>query len=216
MSLKGSAFLALWNDIEPGRDAEYNLWHTREHVPERVTVPGILTGRRYVARDAKVHRYFSLYELDSLATLQSEPYKALVAGPTPWSQSMRPSFQNFLRYPCTTTASLGRGTGGALATFRLSAAPAQIERLFEIETVTGLHVGEADLSEPFPLQEAPAEKGPRFVLMVEANDRAKLETALPKILSAVGKADAQVYDLAFAIARDELGDPPAPFTPPNR
>lgn len=216
MSLKGTAFLALWNDIESARDDEYNLWHTREHVPERVTVPGILSGRRYVAPAAKAHRYFSLYELDSLAVLQSEPYKALVAGPTPWSQSMRPSFRSFLRYPCATTVSLGRGMGGALATFRLGTAPTNIERLFNIETVTGLHLGTADLSEPFPLQTTPVEQGPRFVLMAEANDRTRLEAAVPTILTAIGNAEAQVYDLAFAITRDELDDPPAPFTPPNR
>lgn len=216
MSLKGTAFLALWNDIDPARDDEYNLWHTREHVPERVAVPGILSGRRYVAPEAKAHRYFSLYELDSLGVLQSEPYKALVAGPTPWSQSMRPSFRNFLRYPCATTVSLGRGTGGALATFRLGAAPADIEGLFAIETVTGLHLGTADLSEPFPLQTAPVEQGPRFVLMAEASDRTRLEAAVPIILAAIGRAEAQVYDLAFAITRDELDDPPAPVTPPNR
>lgn len=218
MSLKGTAFLALWNDIEPARDGEYNLWHTREHVPERVGVPGILSGRRYAAREATIHRYFTLYELDSLAVLESAPYKALVDGPTPWSRSMRPSFGNFLRYPCETRVTLGRGLGGVLATFRCGTAPARntIERLFDIETVTGLHLGAANLSQPFPLQTAPVEQGPRHVLMVEANDGGALQAAMPTILSAIGSAEAQVYDLAFAITHDDLSDTPAPFTPPNR
>jgi hypothetical protein len=218
MSLKGSAFLALWNDVEPARDAEYNLWHTREHVPERVGISGILTGRRYAARDAAIHRYFTLYELDHLGVLTSAAYKALVAGPTPWSQSMRPSFRNFLRYPCETRVTLGRGLGGALATFRLGAAPSRptIERLFDIETVTGLHLGAADLSEPFPLQTGPVESGPRFVLLVEANDRKALASAIPIILSSIGRAEAQVYDLVFAIARDDLDGVPALVKPPNR
>jgi hypothetical protein len=216
MSLKGTAFLALWNDIDPARDGEYNLWHTREHVPERATVPGILSGRRYVAARAATHRYFTLYELESLAALSSAAYKQLVDNPTPWSRSMRPSFRNFLRYPCLTKVSLGRGHGGALATFRLGAAPSSIEALFDIETVTGLHLGEADLSEPFPLQTAPIEKGPRFCLMVEANDHNALQAAVPTILSAVGAAEAQVYETAFAITRDDLGGIPAPFKQPNR
>ena len=55
MSLKGTAFLALWNDIAAARDAEYNLWHTREHVPERLSVPGILTGKRYVDQIGRAH-----------------------------------------------------------------------------------------------------------------------------------------------------------------
>lgn len=41
MTLKGCAFLALWNDFDPGRDAEYNCWHTFEHVP-----PGATAARR--------------------------------------------------------------------------------------------------------------------------------------------------------------------------
>jgi len=218
MSLKGSAFLALWNDIDPARDDEYNLWHTREHVPERVSVPGILTGRRYVARGAALHRYFTLYELASLAVLSTPAYQDLVANPTPWSRSMRPSFRNFLRYPCATTLSLGRGQGGALATFRLGMSPSRsvVERLFDIDTVTALHLGAADLSEPFPLQTAPVEHGPRHVLMVEANDGDKLNTALPTILSAIGPAEAQAYDAAYAVTRDDLDGVPAPFRQPNR
>lgn len=216
MSLRGAAFLALWNDIDPARDGEYNLWHTREHVPERVTVPGIHSGRRYVAAQAATQRYFTLYELETLSVLSSPAYKHLVDNPTPWSRSMRPSFRNFLRYPCTTTLSLGRGNGGALATFRLGAAPSSIERLFDIETVTALHLGAADLSEPFPLQTGPVEQGPRFCLMVEANDHDALQAALPKILSAVGPADAQAYASAFAITCDDLGGVPAPFKQPNR
>ncbi len=217
MSLKGSAFLALWNDIDPRREDEYNLWHTREHVPERVAVPGILSGRRYVAGSGP-HRYFTLYELESAAVLESAAYQKLVDGPTPWSRAMRPSFRNFLRYPCATTLSLGRGYGGTLATFRCGAAPSKpaIERLFDLEAVTGLHLGSADLSQPFAMQTATVEQGPRYVLMVEANDRVRLEAAMPTILSAVGAADAQVYDFVFAITRDDLAGVPAPFTPPRR
>ncbi len=216
MSLKGTAFLALWNDIEAARDGEYNLWHTREHVPERVAIPGILSGRRYVAPDARLHRYFTLYELETASVLSSPAYRKVVDFPTPWSQSMRPSFRNFLRYPCATLLSLGQSMGGALATFRLSAAPPSIERLFAIETVTALHLGEADLSQPFPLQTVPMEQGPRFVLLVEASDGAALAAAMPAILNAVGAAEAQVYALASAITRDDLNGPPAPFKQPNR
>jgi hypothetical protein len=49
MALKGSAFLALWNDFDPARDEEYNCWHTFEHVPERVGIEGVVSGRRYIA-----------------------------------------------------------------------------------------------------------------------------------------------------------------------
>ena len=115
MPLAGAAFLALWNDIARDREAEYDRWHTREHVPERVGVPGFRGARRYVNRARSAHRYFTLYEIDDLAVLDGAAYAALLREPTPWSQSMRPEFANVLRAPCTIVASEGEGIGGALA-----------------------------------------------------------------------------------------------------
>ena len=43
--------LALWNDVEPSFEAEYNDWQAREDVPERCRVPGILWGQRYRLQD---------------------------------------------------------------------------------------------------------------------------------------------------------------------
>ncbi|MEK7837136.1 MAG: hypothetical protein AAB328_04045, partial [candidate division NC10 bacterium] len=66
MALRGGAVLAIWNDIAPGGDAEFNHWHTREHVPERVGIAGFLRGRRYEAL-AGSPRYFTLYEAECAA-----------------------------------------------------------------------------------------------------------------------------------------------------
>ena len=108
MSLNGAAFLALWNDFDPALDAEYDCWHTFEHVPERVGIAGILSGRRYVARERERWRYFTLYELESLAALDGPEYADVVERPTAWSASMRPSFRNFLRSPCATLSHWSR------------------------------------------------------------------------------------------------------------
>ena len=53
MTLKGTGFLALWNDFDPEREAEYECWHTFEHVPERVGIPGFEQQR---ARTAAISR----------------------------------------------------------------------------------------------------------------------------------------------------------------
>ena len=50
MPLRGSAFLAIWHDIEAHGEVEYDDWHTREHMPERVEIPGFEAGRRWVDR----------------------------------------------------------------------------------------------------------------------------------------------------------------------
>ena len=52
MPLRGSAFLAIWHDIEAHGELEYDDWHTREHMPERVA-PGAL--RRLAPRLGQVH-----------------------------------------------------------------------------------------------------------------------------------------------------------------
>lgn len=57
VALRGTAFLAIWNDIAPDAEAEFNRWHTTEHMPERLWTPGISIGRRYVDPDASHSRY---------------------------------------------------------------------------------------------------------------------------------------------------------------
>src|SRR5439155_26673945 len=49
MSFLGSAILAFWADVEPAGEADFNDWHTREHMPERVGVPGLPRGRPHLA-----------------------------------------------------------------------------------------------------------------------------------------------------------------------
>jgi hypothetical protein len=66
-----TAFLALWNDIERGREAEYDAWHTREHVPERVAAPGFLSADHYVDLGHPVRRYFTLYDVADLGAFRT-------------------------------------------------------------------------------------------------------------------------------------------------
>ena len=121
MALLGGAVLAIWNDIAPGGDAEYDHWHISEHIPERVGVPGFLRGRRYVAV-AAAPKYFMMYETETLATLASPAYVERLNNPTPWTRKCLALFRNSNRTACRTTLSIGRGIGGALATIRLGAA----------------------------------------------------------------------------------------------
>ena len=120
---RASALLSLWNDIDATRIGEYDAWHTLEHVPERVWVPGFLSGTRYVALGSTGKRYFTLYELQSLACLQSPSYRSLVEETTPWSASMRPSFSNFLRKTGPIVASAGHSIGSTAVLLRWICSP---------------------------------------------------------------------------------------------
>jgi hypothetical protein len=122
MALLGGAVLAIWNDIAPGGDAEFDHWHITEHVPERVGVSGFLRGRRYNAVMGSP-AYFTLYETESVGTLQSAPYLARLNAPTPWTTKCIQLFRNNRRTACRNTLSLGTGEGGALATLELGPGP---------------------------------------------------------------------------------------------
>jgi hypothetical protein len=116
--MQGKALLLLWNDIAPSVEPEYNRWHSREHVPERVSVPGILAGRRYVraggGNESRDPKYLSIYELESTAVLSSPRYLSLMDYPSPWSKTMRPHFSNIRRIACHRLASNARGIGGCI------------------------------------------------------------------------------------------------------
>ena len=116
------AFLALWNDFAAGREAEYDAWHTQEHVPERVAAPGFRGGRRYVDAAHPAHRWFTLYEVEDLSAFETPHYRDLLANPTPASAAMRPDFRHFLRAACRDVAWAGHGMGAGLAGLRLKGA----------------------------------------------------------------------------------------------
>lgn len=113
MADTATALLALWNDVDPAFDAPYNDWHANEHVPERLTVPGILWGRRYGGPQAEgVPRYLTLYGLQSADVLDNPAYLHLLHEPTPTSRAMRPRLRNVSRWVCTLhkQAQLDQGT----------------------------------------------------------------------------------------------------------
>ena len=74
MALAGGGAILIWNDIAPeGRD-EFYAWHVREHIPERVAIPGFLRGSRYIAATPDSRpEFFTLYETRDVAVAASAP-----------------------------------------------------------------------------------------------------------------------------------------------
>jgi hypothetical protein len=128
MGLLGGGVLAIWNDVAPGGEAEFNHWHIREHLAERVGVPGFLRGRRYVALSGRP-TYFTLYETETVDTLASPAYHARLNDPTPWTRRMIPLFRNGKRSACRVSASLGAGVGGIVATLDVGPAAGHDDEL---------------------------------------------------------------------------------------
>ena len=115
----GAAAIAMWWEVSRHVRAEWEQWHTYEHMPERLAIPGFLRGTRCVAL-ADEGAYFVLYEAADLAVITSGPYLERLNHPTPWSREMMPHHQNMVRSLCVVRASHGRGLPYALATLRFS------------------------------------------------------------------------------------------------
>ena len=122
MALLGQGALAMWWDIAPAQRDEFEDWHTHEHFPERMAIPGFLRGSRWAAADGG-EGFFILYEMESYGTLVSPGYLASLNAPTPWSTKMMPHHRNMVRSQCHVLESKGGALSGHALTVRLS--PAQ-------------------------------------------------------------------------------------------
>lgn len=118
----GKAAIAMWWDVAPEVRAEWEDWHTREHMPERLSIPGFLRGTRWIA-DTGQPSYFVLYEAERLETITGGAYLERLNHPTPWSRKMMPHHRNMVRSLCEVRASWGGGLPSVLATLRCSPIP---------------------------------------------------------------------------------------------
>jgi hypothetical protein len=119
MSLLGKAALAMWWNIRPQQRAEFQDWHSHEHFPERMSIPGFRRGSRWTSTlDAE--GFFVLYELEQYQTLISKGYLDRLNAPTPWSTKMMPHHLNMVRSQCRVAASFGGGVATSLTTIKLS------------------------------------------------------------------------------------------------
>jgi hypothetical protein len=115
----GNAAVAMWWDVAPEMRAEWEHWHSSEHMPERLAIPGFLRGTRWVALSGEPS-YFVLYEVAQLATLTGGAYLDRLNNPTPWSRKMMPHHRNMVRSLCVLREGWGGGVPLVLATIRFS------------------------------------------------------------------------------------------------
>jgi len=122
MSLLGQAAMLLLFDVVQDAIPEHDEWHTHEHLPERLSIPGFVRGSRWVALQGEP-RYFVMYEVKELATLTSSAYLERLNNPSPWTSKMMPHYRGMKRGFCSVAGSFGFGMGlaGLLVRFRPAA-----------------------------------------------------------------------------------------------
>ena len=121
MALLGKAAMVLSFDVASEAIDEHDDWHTHEHFPERLSIPGFLRGTRWIGQQGQP-RYFVMYEVEELATLASAAYLERLNNPSPWTARMMTHYRGMSRGFCTVTDSFGVGIGQAALLIRFKPA----------------------------------------------------------------------------------------------
>jgi hypothetical protein len=137
----GRAAMLLFFDIAPEAIAEHDDWHTHEHLPERLSIPGFLRGTRWVGLRGGQPRYFVIYEVADVGVLTSQAYLDRLNNPTPWTQKVMPSYRGMTRGFCAVAdrAGLGLGNTALVARFKPAGELAWVrERMAGLSSRRGL------------------------------------------------------------------------------
>ena len=86
---KGRGLLMIYSDIAPENEEEFNRWYDEEHIPERLSIPGVLNAARYLALQGGP-KYLACYELAEPVAWHSDAWQYWLKNPTEWSQRMSP------------------------------------------------------------------------------------------------------------------------------
>lgn len=121
MTRLGDAAVAMWWNVDEVDRTEFHEWHSKEHLPERLSIPGFRRGTRW--QDGDRGAFFVLYELADHDVLTSKGYLSRLNDPTPWSTKMMPLHRGMVRSQCRVQAASGHGLSRTMHTVRLSARP---------------------------------------------------------------------------------------------
>ena len=118
MPISAKGMLLTSMDVDPAHELDFNRWYDREHIAERVAIPGFVEARRYIAHNA-APKYLSLYSTQTFDALDSPAYRTALANQSAWSKANIAHFQNMIRSVARITISRGQGRGAALGLIRL-------------------------------------------------------------------------------------------------
>jgi hypothetical protein len=216
MPLAGKGMLLTSMDIDAADEAEFNRWYDREHLEERVAIPGFLEARRYVAQRASP-KYLCLYSTATFDVLDSTAYRTKLANPTDWSVNTMARFQNMIRAVARITISRGTGRGAVLGVVRLRPQADSTDTLRAAvseqldpgarDGIISMHLIENDpaLSKPLAPNSPTAGAGDWFVL-IDGTNIAAIEAAIAACSAAVKSAviSSGVYRLMWDLAKSDI------------
>jgi len=220
MPLAGKGMLLTSMNIEPSDEPEFNRWYDREHLEERVAIPGFLEARRYVAHQGNP-KYLSLYSTETFEVLDSPAYRVALANQTALSKTNIARFKNMIRGVARITVSHGTGRGAALGIIRLRPTPGGEDKLrtavrdkldpAKLDGIISMHLIENDPVLSKPLTDDPSAPNPGagdWFILIDATDVSAVpsasvhftdNTAFKPLVVSSG-----VYRLMWDIAKSDL------------
>ena len=221
MPLLGHAAVAMWWDIAPDVREEFQDWHSHEHFPERLAIPGFRRGSRW-ADAAGGPGFFVLYELETYETLTSRAYRARLDAPTPWSTKLMPHHLGMVRSQCRVAKSAGSGRGSVVLTLRLSPEPGRRDALLAgLEDrldplpgqpgMVGAHLLRTETPPAPPTREQRIRGGDAeadWIVLVEGYDESALHALRRDALSDAALVDAGAASVVAGLYRLALGMTP--------
>ncbi|MFO1160893.1 MAG: DUF4286 family protein [Reyranellaceae bacterium] len=130
MPLHGKGMLVVYSEAAARDERDLNEWYNREHIDERINLPGFHRARRYVAVRGSP-KYLATYECDSADDLVAPGYLHILANPTPWTATVTSRFTRFNRMTLRVQVDLTHGIGGVLTTVRFVPNPSERHALLE-------------------------------------------------------------------------------------
>ena len=136
MALLGKGALMNWGGVLPKHDLDYNLWHSLEHMPERMSVKGFLRAFRCVGLKGTNNndKYFMMYDVKSKVILSSKQYLNRLNNPTDWTTKILSKYVYPSRAICEVikTKSLTNGLSGFFVTIRYLSQNNDIKNFYNI------------------------------------------------------------------------------------
>lgn len=81
-------------DVAPHMEDELNRWYEEEHMPNLLSVPGVIWAKRAI-NTGEGPKYIAIYEHESIHVRESEAYQK--ASETEWTKKMASHFLSFER-----------------------------------------------------------------------------------------------------------------------
>jgi hypothetical protein len=216
--MAGKGMLLTSMDVDAADEAEFNRWYDREHLEERVAIPGFLEARRYVAHQASP-KYLSLYSTAEFAVLDSPAYRAALANQTEWSKANINRFKNMIRGVARITISRGTGRGAVLGIIRLrpdvtvkdTLRAALHDRLDprDRDGIISMHLMENDRALSKPLTDNVSDSDPGagdWFVLIDGTNVAAIEAAVAALIAAPKLAviSKGIYRLMWDLAKSDI------------